>query len=109
MEAESTPGTDWQAAEAARAREAAETRAQLMRRAFRLVPTDTASRETIACLKALLAEAERGELIGVAWVSMYKNRRWDRWACGEAHRNSTWTLGMLHAYAAMLADEINKG
>lgn len=57
----------------------------------------------------MLAEAEAGELVGVAWVSMYRNNGWDRWACGQAHEDPARTLGMIQAYAHKLADEINNG
>lgn len=79
-----------------------------MKRPFRLVSTNGVSHETVACLRDLLREAEAGELIGVAWVSMYKRREWDRRACGEAHRNPVWSIGMLQAFSAKLAGEINE-
>ena len=63
--------------------------------------------ETIAHLRILLDEAERGDLIGLAWVGMYQGRQWDRALTGDAHRNRTGVLGMLHAYCAKLAADLN--
>jgi hypothetical protein len=75
---------------------------------FKLVQSNqVSSYETVECLRELLKEAESGELIGIAWVSMYRRRVWDRRSCGEAHRNPAWTLGMIQAYSVKLADEIN--
>lgn len=78
----------------------------MTRAPFRLVPAG-GSHETVECLRALLAQAEAGDLIGVAWVSMYRRRTWDYRACGETHRNRAWTLGMLQAFSAKLANDIN--
>lgn len=80
-----------------------------MRAPFRLVsPDEWQSHETVQCLRELLREAEAGELIGVAWVSMYRRRVWDRRSCGEAHRNPAWTVGMLQAYSVKLSNDINE-
>jgi hypothetical protein len=59
-------------------------------------------------MRTKLREAESGELIGTLVISMYKRREWDYVACGEAHRNPAWSLGMLTAFAAKLATEINE-
>jgi hypothetical protein len=78
-----------------------------VKRPFRLVSTEGRSQDTIACLKAALAEAEAGELIGWAGVLMYRRREWDYQNCGETHRNPTWTAGMLTAFLASLSSHIN--
>lgn len=84
-----------------------EQTAEVLHHNFNRVPAGPCM-ETIAHLRILLDEAERGELIGVAWVGMYKGRQWDRAATGEAQRNRTWLLGMLHAYCAKLAEDVNR-
>jgi hypothetical protein len=65
------------------------------------------SNETVKCLRTLLREAEAGRLIGVGWVAMYNSREWDYKTCGEVHRNPAWTIGMLQAFSAKLAGDIN--
>lgn len=80
-----------------------------MRRPFRLVLSLDGSNDVKRCLRARLKEAESGEMIGVALVAMYRRREWDYEACGEAHRNKAWTLGMLEAFQAKLAADINNG
>ena len=66
------------------------------------------SHETVRCLRQLLSEAEAGSLIGVGWVAMYHSREWDYKSCGEVHRNPAWTVGMLQAFSAKLANDINR-
>lgn len=79
-----------------------------VKRPFRLIASDDkVSTETVHCLRTLLQEAESGKLIGLAYVSMYKQREWDYRACGEAYRNQTWSLGMLQAFAVKIAMDIN--
>lgn len=78
-----------------------------MRPPFRLVQSSHQSTETTACLQELLKDAEKKELIGVAYVAMYKSREWDYRACGEANRNPAWSMGMLVAFIAKLASDIN--
>ena len=65
------------------------------------------SNETVRCLRELLKEAEAGRLLGVGWVAMYQSREWDYKSCGEVHRNPAWTIGMLQAFSAKLAGDIN--
>jgi hypothetical protein len=71
---------------------------------FRLVPLSGASPDTVSCLRDLLARAERGEVIGVAYAAMHKRRQYTVHACGEASRNPTFARGMVGA----LSDELTK-
>jgi hypothetical protein len=75
---------------------------------FKLVATNGVSHDTVKCLRHKVQEAEGGELIGTLIISMYKRREWDYQACGEAHRNPAWSLGMLTAFAAKIASDINR-
>lgn len=69
-----------------------------MRRApFRLSVVDGVSHDTVECLEVLLEEARRGEVIGVCYAAMHKRRNYTVRACGEAHRNPTFSSGMVGA------------
>jgi hypothetical protein len=67
-----------------------------MDRPFTLVP-DSISHDTIEALKALLRDAEKGEIIGLAFAVMYKGRDYIVNTAGEAHRSPTFTRGMVPA------------
>lgn len=74
-----------------------------MRPPFRLVP-DTLSTDTAEALAQLLDLAKRGELIGVAFAGMLKQRRYFVNTAGEAHRNPTFARGCVSA----LDDELGR-
>jgi len=74
-----------------------------MKPPFRLVP-DTLSNDTEQALTQLLDLAKRGELIGVAFAGMLKQRRYFVNTAGEAHRNPTFARGCVSA----LDDELGK-
>jgi hypothetical protein len=73
-----------------------------MKPPFRLVP-DALSTDTEQALAQLLDLARRGELIGVAFAGMLKQRRFFVNTAGEAHRNPTFARGMV----AALDDELS--
>lgn len=79
---------------------------KVIRPPFKLVHNEAATRDTIACLKARLREAERGDLLGYGMVMMYKTREWDYETCGEGARNKTWSIGMLIALVVKLASDV---
>ena len=60
------------------------------------------SRDTVSCLRDLLARAERGEVIGVAYAAMQRGRKYTVHVCGEADRQPTFARGMVDA----LGDEL---
>jgi hypothetical protein len=61
-----------------------------------LVPmAQTVSHDTVECLEALLEEARRGEIIGVCYAAMHRQRQYTVHSCGEAHRNPTYSAGMV--------------
>lgn len=62
------------------------------------------SRHTVRALEALLAEANAGRLIGIAYVAMYSHREYGVGIDGETRRSPTFTRGMLH----VLDDELAK-
>jgi len=53
------------------------------------------SEDTIGCLQELLAEAVRGDLVGLAFAAQYRRRKYVVEATGEAHRNPTFAAGMV--------------
>lgn len=79
-----------------------------MKAPFILVP-DTVSHDTIACLRALLAQAKKGELIGLAYAAMLKQRAYIVNTAGTAHDSPTFTRGMLAALDDQLGQRISGG
>jgi hypothetical protein len=65
---------------------------------FTLVP-DAISKDTVACLRALLRLAEEGQLIGIAFAAMLKKSRNRKTAivntAGECHKSRIFTRGMV--------------
>lgn len=56
---------------------------------------DTISHETVQALRTLLEKAERGDLIGIAYAVMNKQRSYSVDTAGELHRNPTFALGTV--------------
>jgi hypothetical protein len=69
----------------------------MRRPAFKLKAVNGVSHDTVECLESLLEEARRGEVIGVCVAAMHKRRNYTVRACGEAHRNPTFSSGMVGA------------
>lgn len=67
-----------------------------MDRPFSLAP-DSLSHDTIEALRVLLKDAEKGEVIGLAFAVMYRGRDYIVNTAGEAHRSPTFTRGMVQA------------
>lgn len=67
-----------------------------LRPPYRLVP-DAISDDTIRALEQLLRQARKGDIIGLAFVAMYRRREYIANAAGEAKRNPTFTRGMIAA------------
>jgi hypothetical protein len=68
-----------------------------VRRPYTLAVVDGVSRDTVSCLRTLLEAAEKGEVIGVCYAAMHRKRQYTVHACGEAHRNPTFSSGMVSA------------
>lgn len=64
--------------------------------------TEVVSHDTVDALRRLLDDAERGEVIGLAYAVMYKRRTYMVDAAGEAYRNPTFALGMTHVLSSVL-------
>jgi hypothetical protein len=70
---------------------------------------DNVSNETVECLEQLLDQAKRGNLIGVAFAAMLKRRGYIVNSAGEAHRNPTFSRGMVRALDDQLATRVRGG
>ncbi len=81
-----------------------------MRRRFELVKLDQArvSHDTIECLRTLLRQAERGEIIGISYAAMRRNKRFFYSSCGEAHANPVFAASMIGAAWYGLMQEVHK-
>lgn len=80
-----------------------------MKRPFRLITLPDVSVETVQCLRALLAQAEAGDVLGVAYCAMHKRRHYTIHTCGEAHKNPTFALGMAQVLSDDLAERVRAG
>lgn len=76
-----------------------------MKAPFRLIP-DNISTNTVECLEQLLDQARRGEIIGLAYAAMLKQRAYIVNTAGEAHRNPTFSRGMVAALGDSLATRV---
>lgn len=74
---------------------------------FHLVQNGLSS-DTAKTLQNLLDEAQRGELIGMAFVAMYRRREYAANATGEARRNPTFARGMVQALNDFLGDMVSR-
>jgi hypothetical protein len=72
-----------------------------MRSPFTLIP-DNLSSDTVECLEQLLERAKRGEVIGLAFAAMLRQRNYIVNSAGEVRRNPTFGLGMVR----VLDDEL---
>jgi hypothetical protein len=72
---------------------------------LRLVP-DAVSMDTIACLNLLLRRAHRGEVIGLAYCAMLKQRAYIVDTAGVAHDSPTFARGMVAALDDSLSAKI---
>lgn len=78
-----------------------------MKRVFHLVQ-DGLSSDTVKALELMLEEARTGDLIGIAYVAMYRRREYTASATGEARRNPTFTRGMLAALDDVLGEMVSR-
>lgn len=78
-----------------------------MKKPFALI-SDKVSTETVECLQLLLRRARRGEVIGLAYCAMLKQRVYIVNTAGVAHDSPTFARGMVAALDDSLSDRINK-
>lgn len=70
---------------------------------------DTLSNDTVECLQQLLEHASRGEVVGIAFAAMLKKRGYIVNTAGEAHRNPTFSRGMVLALLDQLGLRVRGG
>lgn len=74
-----------------------------MKKPFTMVQ-EPVSHDTVEALEFLLGQARTGELIGIAYGAMLKNRYCLVDTAGEAYRNPLFALGMV----CMLTDDLSE-
>lgn len=79
-----------------------------MKPPFVLIP-DTISHDTVECLEVLLDQARRGQVIGLAYAAMLRKRAYITNTAGEAHRNPTFSRGMIATLDDQLAGNVRGG
>ena len=75
---------------------------------YQLVP-DRVSTDTVECLKLLLNRARRGEVIGLAYCAMLKQREYIVNTAGTAYESPTFARGMVAALDDQLSDMVRRG
>lgn len=76
----------------------------MTRRTFTLVPVES-SEDTIQALQELLLQARKGDLIGIVFAAMARNKRYFIGSAGEATNSPTFSLGMVQMLARSLEDQ----
>lgn len=79
-----------------------------MKPPFTLI-SDAVSNDTIECLQLLLRRARRGEVIGLAYCAMLKQRAYIVNTAGAAHESPTFARGMVAALDDSLSNRIHHG
>lgn len=80
-----------------------------MKRPFTLAP-DTISTNTVEALSQLLDLARSGEIIGIAFTCMLKQRKFFVNTAGEAHRNPMFARALVAVLDDSLSNRIhNRG
>jgi hypothetical protein len=79
-----------------------------MKAPFILAP-DTLSNDTVACLEQLLDQAKKGQVIGIAFGAVLKQRAYIVNTAGEAHRNPTFARGIIAALDDQLSGRVRGG
>lgn len=67
---------------------------------------DSISHETVEALETLLDKAKKGDIIGIAFSVMNKQRTYNTNTAGELHRNMTFAVGTLMVLVARLLRDI---
>jgi hypothetical protein len=73
---------------------------------YQLIP-DRVSTDTVECLQLLLKRAKRGEIIGLAYCAMLKQREYIVNTAGVAHESPTFARGMVAALDDSLSNRIH--
>lgn len=73
---------------------------------YELIP-DRVSTDTVECLQLLLKRAKRGEVVGLAYCAMLKQREYIVNTAGVAHESPTFARGMVAALDDSLSTRIH--
>lgn len=73
---------------------------------YELIP-DRVSTDTVECLQLLLTRAKRGEVVGLAYCAMLKQREYIVNTAGVAHESPTFARGMVAALDDSLSTRIH--
>ncbi len=79
-----------------------------MKPPFALIP-DNVSTDTVECLRLLLQRAKSGEVIGLAYCAMLKQRAYIVNTAGVAHESPTFARGMVAALDDQLSESVRRG
>lgn len=77
-----------------------------MKRPYRLI-SDAVSTDTVECLALLLERAHAGEVVGLAYCAMLKQRAYIVNTAGAAHESPTFARGMVAALDDSLSNRIH--
>lgn len=69
---------------------------------------DNVSVDTVQCLQILLRRAKKGEVIGLAYCAMLKQRAYIVNTAGVAHESPTFARGMVAALDDSLSNRIHQ-
>jgi len=69
---------------------------------------DGLSKDTKRALEQLVEDANNGDVIGLAYVAMYRQREYRAGATGECRRNPTFTRGMVRALDDVLGGMVTR-
>ena len=61
---------------------------------MKIITIDGISRDTVKCTRELVALAESGDIVGIAYACIHKHKRYSIHSCGEAYRNPTFSSGI---------------
>lgn len=79
-----------------------------MKPPFALVP-DRVSTDTVECLKLLLQRARKGDVIGLAYCAVLKQRAYIVNVAGVAYDSPTFARGMVAALDDQLSESVRRG
>jgi hypothetical protein len=72
---------------------------------LKIVP-NFVSGETVTTLESLVDRARRGEVVGIAYAALERERRYVVNVAGEAARDPTYASGMVNALGELIADDL---
>lgn len=62
---------------------------------MKLITIQGISKDTVRCLRELLAQAEAGDVVGLSYGAIHKHRHYSTHSCGEAYKNPMIAAGIV--------------